>query len=131
MDPFAKSRAADAYGRGRRPGGNARMVVMLYDGAIAQIGQARAAIGERAIEARWRHVAKATAIIEGLQGCLDHSLGGEIARLLDRFYTYLAVRLQEIDIRNDPLVCDELIARLTSVRASWLAMTESPGEVAA
>ena len=65
---------------------------MLYDGALAQLAQARAAIGERAIERRWQHVRRATAIVDGLQRSLDHAAGGEIARLLDRLYTYVGLR---------------------------------------
>ena len=33
-----------------------------------------------------------------------------------------ACALQEIDLRNDATVCDELIARLVEMRASWVAM---------
>jgi flagellar protein FliS len=100
------------------------MIVLLYDGAIRQLSQARSAIQESAPEARWRHVSKASAIIEGLQGCLDHAAGGEIARLLDRFYTYVTVRLQEINVRNDIGICDEILTHLGTMRASWIAAAE-------
>lgn len=119
---FVSARAASAYGRASRPRADANMIVMLYDGAIGQLAHAKAAILSGAIEERWRHVRKAAAIVEGLQGCLDHAAGGEIATLLDRFYNYVGMRLVQIDLRNDPAICDELVARLGEMRASWSAM---------
>jgi flagellar protein FliS len=131
MSAFASARAATAYGRSARPRADAQMVVLLYDGAIGQLAQARTAIRSGAIEARWQHVRKATAIIEGLQGCLDHAAGGDIAILLDRFYGYVGVRLLQIDVHNDPAICEELIARLSEMRASWVAMGATEATAAA
>ncbi|HMR32199.1 MAG TPA: flagellar export chaperone FliS [Geminicoccaceae bacterium] len=119
---FVNARAASAYGRAVRPRADANMIVMLYDGAIGQLAHARAAILAGAIEERWRHVRKAVAIVEGLQGSLDHAAGGEVAALLDRFYDYVGMRLVQIDLRNDPGICDELMARLGEMRASWSAI---------
>jgi flagellar protein FliS len=119
---FVGARAATAYGRAVKPRADVNMIVMLYDGAIGQVAQARAAIRAGAIEARWQHVRKAAAIVDGLQGCLDHAAGGQIAGLLDRFYSYVGMRLLQIDLRNDPTICDELVARLGEMRASWAAM---------
>lgn len=131
MTAFVSARAATAYGRGSRPRADARMIVLLYDGAIGQLAQARAAIAAGAVEARWRHVRKATAIVDGLQGCLDHTAGREVAGLLDRFYDYVGMRLQQIDIRNDASICDELIARLGEMRASWSALSDAAAAPAA
>jgi flagellar protein FliS len=122
MTAFVSARAATAYGRSTRPRADARMIVLLYDGAIGQLVQARAAIAAGAVEARWQHVRKATAIVDGLQSCLDHAGGGDVAASLDRFYGYVGMRLQLIDIRNDSAVCDELIARLGEMRASWAVL---------
>ena len=127
---FVSARAASAYGRASRPRADASMIVMLYDGAIGQLAHAKAAILSGAIEERWRHVRKAAAIVEGLQGCLDHAAGGEIAALLDRFYDYVGMRLVQIDLRNDPAICDELAARLGEMRASWSAMAADAASAA-
>jgi flagellar protein FliS len=124
MPGLPAANAANAYRSAAPLGGDARSVVLLYDGALAHLVQARAAIGERAIERRWQHVRRATAIIDGLQGCLDHRAGGEIAAHLDRIYTYVGLRLQEIDLRNDVRVCDELIGLLTTLRRSWAELAE-------
>lgn len=116
--------AVNAYSRAARQGGDARSIVMLYDGAIAQLVEARAAIAANAVERRWQHVRKATAIVDGLQGCLDHVAGGDIARQLDRIYTYAGFRLQQINLRNDSAVCDELIGLLGMLRTSWASLAD-------
>ncbi len=117
-------RAAAAYGRASETISPARQIVMLYDGAMRRVAQARAAILERRVEDRYRHVMQAHAIINSLQAVLDLERGGEVARLLDRLYGYILHRLVQINLRDDPAICDELAARLGELRSSWAAIAE-------
>jgi flagellar protein FliS len=64
-------------------------------------------------------VRKSSTIIEALQDCLDHEQGGEIARQLDQIYTYIIFRLQAVNLKNDPAICDEVAERLGDLRESW------------
>ena len=98
----------------------------LYEGAIRRIKEARQAIEAGRINDRCLAVRKATAIIEGLQGCLDHARGGEIARNLDRIYSHVIFRLQRINLTDDPAICDEVIARLDQLRAAWSQLAARP-----
>lgn len=100
----------------------AGQIVLLYEGAIRSLRAARQAIAEGRIEDRHREVRRAFAIVGGLQGCLDFERGGEIARLLDRFYGYVLIRLPQIDLLGDPAICSELVTRLEEMRASWAAI---------
>jgi flagellar protein FliS len=93
-------RAIDAYGQASETLAPAQQIVLLYEGAIRRIREARHAIEARRINDRCLAVRKATAIIEGLQGCLDHARGGEIARNLDRIYAHVIFRLQRINLRR-------------------------------
>lgn len=113
------ARAFDAYGRASTTIPPLEQIVMLYDGAMLRVREARAAIERGDVEARYRATSRATAIVDALQACLDHEQGGEIAALLDRYYTYLSLRLAAVNIRNDPAICDEILARLAEMRASW------------
>lgn len=119
MRTLASARAASAYGQAAPTGADAGMIVLLYDGAARHVRASRAAIEAGAIEQRWRSVGKAAAIVEALQRCLDHARGGEVARSLDAWYTMLSLRLQQINLRNDIAACDEVLASLAAVRASW------------
>ena len=80
-----------------------------------------------------RHIAveKASAIIDALHAALDHERGGEIAAQLDQIYTYVGFRLQRINLNGDVAICDELVARLGELRASWAQIADSPPPVEA
>ncbi len=114
--------AMTAYGLAAETQAPVQQIVLLYDGAIRRIKEARRALEERQVKERCVAVAKATAIIDGLQAALDHERGGEIAANLDRIYTYLGLRLQSVNLTQDPSICDELVERLGELRASWAAL---------
>ena len=116
------ARAMSAYQTATATVTPATAIVMLYDGAVQRLMQARQAIADGRIEERYQLVTKAQAIIHGLQCQLDFAAGGEIARLLDGYYGYLLNRLTQINLQNDPAICDELAARLREMRASWAAI---------
>lgn len=126
MSPDVRRRASAAYQGARETIAPAQQIVLLYDGAIRLLREAEAAIAEGAIERRHGCVAKAFAIVNALQCCLDFERGGEVARSLDRFYGYVLHRLTRIDLTNDPAICVELAGMLGQMRASWAAIAEPP-----
>jgi len=111
--------AASVYNRAVDTIPPVRQVVLLYDAAMRRVQEARRAIAEGRIEDRFRAVERATAIVGALQQCLDFERGGEVAGILDRYYAYLHFRLQMINVRNDPAICEEVLERLAEMRASW------------
>ena len=92
--------------------------MLLRDGAIRNLEEARSAIGARRIEARFTRVTKAHAIVAALQSCLDFERGGEVAPVLDRLYGHILNRLMLINLHNDPAICDELVLLLERM-PSW------------
>ncbi len=131
MNAHIHQRAVTAYGQAAETIPPLRQIVMLYEGAILRLQEAKKAIAEERIEDRHRAVSKAAAIVDALQGCLDFEQGGEVATHLDRFYTYVSFRIRQIDVRNDPAICDELIARLGEMRESWAAIEGTTPRAAA
>lgn len=125
MQPTRK--AINAYAEASQTLAPAQQVVLLYEGAIRRIREARGAIEAQRIGERCVAVRKATAIIEGLQSCLDHERGGQIARNLDRIYMHVAFRLQSINLTNDPAICNELIALLDQLRGAWAQLAAGTG----
>lgn len=120
----AMQRAMNAYGQAAETLAPAKQVVLLYDGAIRRIGEARRAVEERRAGDRHVAVAKATAIVEALAACLDHEHGGEIATNLERIYTYASFRLQRINLTDDVAICDELMERLGELRDAWARLAQ-------
>jgi len=129
--PARPVNASAAYGRAAQTASPVERVLMLYDGALRRIEEARRAILEGRIEDRFHALEKAGAILVGLQSSLDHARGGAIAEQLDRIYTYLDFRLHQANIRNDATICEEAAARLRELRRAWAELATTPPPVAA
>ncbi len=120
----AMQKALNAYGQATETIPPGKQIVLLYDGITRYLKVARLAIIERRINDRYMATQKASTIIEALQGCLDHEQGGEIAPQLDQLYTHFIFRLQAINIEDNVAVCDELIERISELRASWATIAD-------
>jgi len=95
------------------------LVVMLYDGAIGAIAQARQAMERGDIRSRSACVARALAIVSELQSTLDMHAGGEIAESLDRLYGFVSGRLIEASARKNLEALDEASRVLGTLRDGW------------
>ncbi len=95
-------------------------VIMLYDGAITSLQQAKQAITDKNIEERFNKVAKAFHIITGLRDSLDHVNGGEVAAVLTEWYSGTAMRILSINRTLDLNMCDMCIAHIKQMRDAWL-----------
>lgn len=113
-------RGAEAYRRieaqSRSP---VELVLMLYDGALRFVGEARDAVARRDVRARGDAISRALAIVAELQNTLNVAEGGEIAAELDRLYTYINSRLLDVTARQDAAALDEVHKVLTTLREAW------------
>jgi flagellar biosynthetic protein FliS len=80
----------------------ARLIVMLYDGAIRFINEAAHAMRQRDYEAQNAKLQRAQKILAELISSLDFDKGGEIAENLFRLYTYMYNQLVEANINDQP-----------------------------
>ena len=126
-----RARAMTAYQVATTTVTPAMAIVMLYDGAMRFLAGAKAAIAEGRIEDRCQLVDRAHAVIHGLQCQLDFTAGGDVAHSLDRYYGYVQHRMMQVNIKNDPAICDELIDRLREMRESWAAIASGGNSSAA
>ena len=113
-----------AYAAATQTVAKTQQIVMLYDGVIRLVQQAKEAIREKRIEDRYNLLVKAGDIVHGLQGCLDFENGKEIANILFSFYSTVDSKLFSIHRTNDLEACDEVIADLKKMRDAWLAVDE-------
>jgi flagellar protein FliS len=124
------SRAAQAYARigletGVASASPERLIVMLYDGAIAALNQARIHMQGGDTAAKGLAIGKAIAIVdEGLKAALDTSKGGTIARQLAELYDYIGQRLLVANLRNDTALVDEAARLLGELRTAWSALAD-------
>lgn len=127
----ALNQAMSAYGRAADTMPALQQLVLLYDGAIARIREARTAIEQRRVQDRATAIGKAAAIVEALAACLDHERGGTVAANLDRLYGDLVFRLHGLALEPDPSICEVLANRLQELRDAWAELASRPAEGAA
>ena len=117
-------RGADAYRRveaeSRSP---IELVVMLYDGALRFVADARDAHQGQDLIRRARAVSRAMAIVAELQNTLNVRDGGAIGIELDRLYTYISSRLVAVNATGDAAVLDEITKLLLPLRDAWAQIT--------
>ena len=95
------------------------LILMLYDGALQAIAQARGHMAAGRIAEKGRELTRAIAIVdEGLKGCLDAS-SGDIAEQLSGLYDYMCRRLMLASLKNDSAGLDEVVRLLGELRAAW------------
>ena len=122
--------AAQAYARigletGVAAASPQRLIVMLYDGALAALAEARAHIMAGRTAQKGRAIGKAISIVdEGLKAALDVSQGGDIARSLMQLYDYVSRRLLIANLRDDVALIDEANQLLSELRGAWAALAE-------
>ncbi len=96
-----------------------RQIVMLYEGTIRFMQQAREAMEEKRIEDRYNLLIKASDVIIGLQSCLDFDADEKVARTLFDFYGDLDIRIMQLQRSNDLNECDAIIGELKAMRDVW------------
>ncbi len=102
-----------------------KLLLMLYDGALNNISQAREAIAARDIARAHQHIIKTQDIIMELMATLnmDYAISANLYRL----YDYLHQRLVDSNINKDPAVLDEVEAMLNDLRQTWDEAIKSLG----
>jgi flagellar protein FliS len=96
-----------------------RQVVMLYDGIIRHLNQAREAMLNKDIETRYHRLVRASEIIIGLQMSLDFDQGKEAAQVLYDLYSTLDSRISKLHRTNDVIECDALVSEIKEMREFW------------
>lgn len=98
-----------------------RLVMLLLDGAIARIAQAKASgeHGDRA--AKSQHLQRALAIVGELRASLDLAQG-PLARNLDDLYDYVSRQLLLGQVSAEARVLAAASSILLEIRGAWAAM---------
>ena len=126
------ARAARAYQatmvRSRSP---LELVVMLYEGAIRFLTEAKGAIERRDLVVKRDAISRALAIISELQSSLNFADGGDVAVTLDGLYTHMNGQLLEANMHIDAAPIDEVLGLLGPLRESWHTIATQATQTAA
>lgn len=97
-----------------------KLILLLFDGAIQAIKQARFQMESGNVAEKGRLISKAIAIVDqGLLLALDRQSGGELAENLAALYTYCCERLFAANIDNDTAALDEVARLLGEIKGAW------------
>jgi flagellar protein FliS len=107
----------------------AKLILMLYDGAIRQLNQAIEDMDDhhRRYDRISNCLVKAQDIVSELMISLDFERGGEIARNLFALYVFMNRRLLDANIRKDAAPLQEVKRMLAELRAAWAAVAAKTG----
>ena len=114
------SSGADVYRRlhveSRTP---LELVVLLYDGALTRVAEARTAIDHGDMPAFRSAISRVLGIVAELQNTLDMRAGGEIAKSLDSLYTFVTTALMEASTRGSAHPLEGVQTVLSTLRDAW------------
>ncbi|MGE8345478.1 flagellar export chaperone FliS [Pseudomonas helleri] len=98
-----------------------RLIQMLMEGGLERMAQAKGALSRGDIPQKALLLTKAVDIIGGLRQGLDADKTDdkEALQQLDDLYEYMAVRLTQANIKNDPEIIDEVARLLITVKSGW------------
>ena len=98
-----------------------RLIQMLMEGGLERMAQAKGALSRGDIPQKALLLTKAVDIIGGLRQGRDADKTDDKAALqqLDDLYEYMAVRLTQANIKNDPEIIDEVARLLITVKSGW------------
>lgn len=108
-----------------------KLVVMLYEGAVSNLHEAIALIGEenkiqpKNIELFGKHLQKVQDIITELQISLDMEKGGEIAQNLMALYIYFNKELLNCSLSHDKKKMKFILDLLSQLRDSWASASQT------
>lgn len=114
------TRGADAYRRTEAQSASPlQLVVMLYDGALRFLSEARTAQAAGDLAGRARAMARVSAIIAECHSTLNMEAGGAVAVTLDGLYTYISTRLLDVTVKRDASALDEITGLIVPLREAW------------
>ena len=103
-----------------------KILLMLYEGAIRFVKQAKVAMDQKKIAEKGKFISKATAILSELMATLDFKVGGELAVDLENLYVFMIDKLIEGNISNNVDCLDQVLQLLDTLYVAWKDVIENP-----
>jgi len=103
-----------------------KLILMMYDGAIGFLQQARQRLEARDIPGKGLYIGKAQSVIAELNSCLNLEKGGQIAVSLETLYLYINNQLSMANIKNSTQHIDNALRVIKELREGWRAIVNQP-----
>jgi flagellar protein FliS len=96
-----------------------QLVVMLYDGAISFLNQAKEKMAAQDSAGKGLYLGKALDIIAELNASLNFQEGREVAANLFHLYNFMTAHLTRANLNWDSAALDDVIKMLSQLRDAW------------
>lgn len=96
-----------------------QVLIMLYEGAIKQLKKASECCLKGDLAGKGVAVGKAHDIINELSNSLDFTIGGDIAKNLERLYMFMVEQIVQGNIANDVNKFDQARKLLENLLEGW------------
>ncbi|KAA5804426.1 flagellar export chaperone FliS [Thermoanaerobacterium thermosaccharolyticum] len=93
------------------------LVMMLYNGIIRFVNEAKQAIDDRNIEGAHNSITRAQDIVLELMSTLDMQY--DISKNLYSIYDYISRRLIEANLKKDKVALDEVESLVSDLKDTW------------
>jgi len=102
-----------------------KIVLMMFDGALTAIAEAKGAIERKDLESKSKAITKAINIFSALRESLDKESEPTISDNFDNLYAYCIGNLIDLSVSLDLSGLDEISSFIKPVRDAWSQMPES------
>ena len=100
-----------------------QLVIMLYDGAISFLGQAKEKMAARDAAGKGLLIGRALDIIAELNASLNFQAGRELATNLFHLYNFMTSHLTKANLNWDLAALEEVLVMLTELRETWVEVS--------
>lgn len=96
-----------------------QVLIMLYEAAIKHLKRASECCQKNDLSGKGTAVGKAHDIINELSNSLDFQIGGDVAKNLERLYTFMVEQIVQGNMNNDPEKFDQARKMLETLLDGW------------
>ena len=96
-----------------------QVLIMLYEAAIKHLKKAAECTQNKDLVGKGVAVGKAHDIINELNNTLDYKIGGDIAKNLERLYSFMVEQITKGNLENNPVYFDQARKLMESLLEGW------------
>jgi flagellar secretion chaperone FliS len=104
--------------------GRGQILLMLYEAAIQNVKKATIALEKKDLQLKGVHIGKVHDILNELTNSLDFNQGGQIARDLERLYTFMTGQLVKANMENSKEHLQTIEKLLETLLGGWRVAVE-------